>query len=199
MTIDRETVAFYDKNAAVYIQKITENAPTASFLRFSERLKPKGAVLDFGCGGGSTARWFLARSFQVSAFDASKSMIAEVQKTPGITTICADFQMLDAISAFDAIWANFSLQHVPREALPEILDKIATALRPKGWLHIGIHEGNETLRDSLGRLYCHHSEAALKEALNERGISVQQLTRTPDIGYDGRAFNAMMIEAQKHA
>ena len=164
---------------------------------FADLIRPQGDVLDLGCGAGNAARAFHAMGFKVTAFDGSEGMLAQISKIAEITTVCSDFDGLDMVNAFDGIWANFCLQHVPRTELPAVLDRVTNALRADGWLLIGIHEGTETRRDKLGRLYCHHTEADLSKALQKRGLRVHSVVFADSTGYDGTPFNAMTMVAQK--
>ena len=198
MTQDDETIAFYNKVAETYVGWADDIHESDRFTEFAKRLKPKGYVLDLGCGGGRAARGFHGMGFYVTAFDASEGMLAEIRKVEGIQTICSDFSGLEIVEGFDGIWANFCLQHVPRAEFPAVLDRVAMALRSGGWLLIGIHEGTQTRRDKLGRLYCHHTEADLSEALRVRGIRVHSVTRADSTGYDGTAFAGMTLVAQKN-
>ena len=197
MIRDDETITFYNKEAANYAKNPLELGESDRFQSFANRIRKGGAVLDLGCGAGNAARGFHAQDFKVTAFDGSEGMLAQLRKIPEITTVCADFERLDFVDAFDGIWANFCLQHVPREDFPQVLDRVARALRPDGWLLIGIHEGTETRRDRLGRLYCHHTEADLTQALQERGIKVHTVTHVDSTGYDGTPFTGMTMVAQK--
>ncbi|MEO1918575.1 MAG: class I SAM-dependent methyltransferase, partial [Paracoccaceae bacterium] len=197
MTQDPETIAFYNKEALTYAKCYPEAGKSERFKNFANRIVAGGAVLDLGCGAGNAARAFHALGFNVTAFDGSQGMLEELRKVEGITTICSDFDGLDFDAEFNAIWANFCLQHVPRDYLPDVLARISKALRPDGWLLIGIHEGTETRRDNLGRLYCHHTEADLNTALQALDIQVRQVTFADSTGYDGTPFNGMTMVAQK--
>lgn len=197
MTRDEETIAFYNREATIYVNTADKVRGSKRFSTFADRIRQNGDVLDLGCGGGNAARSFHAMGFRVTAFDASDGMLARVRETKGINTICAEFGDLNFNDAFDGIWANFCLQHVPRAELPQVLDRVANALRKNGWLLIGIHEGTETRRDNLGRLYCHYTEAALTQSLLDRGIIVHSVAREDSVGYDGTPFTGMTIVAQK--
>ena len=197
MSLDAETIAFYNKEAPSYTKQYKDVAESERFQTFANRIRNGGDVLDLGCGAGNAARGFHAMGFQVTAFDGSEAMLEQIRKIAEITTICADFDALDLLDAFDGIWANFCLQHVPRADFPQVLDRVTNALRPDGWLLIGIHEGTETRRDKLGRLYCHHTEVDLRKALEQRGLHVHSVVFADSTGYDGTPFTGMTMVAQK--
>lgn len=198
MTQDPETVAFYNREAETYVKWADDILESEQFTSFAKLLREGGAVMDLGCGGGRAARGFLDMGFEVTAFDASQAMIDLVAKFEGITTICADFSDLDIVEGFDGIWANYCLQHVPRAEFSDVLGRVANALRPNGWLMIGIHAGTETRRDSLGRLYCYHTEGELTEALVSHGIKVHSVVFDEGKGYDGTPNLGMTMVAQKN-
>lgn len=197
MTRDEETIAFYNKEAAIYTKNPSEVGESESLQNFAKRIRSQGDVLDLGCGAGNAARAFHAKGFSVTAFDGSAAMLEQVRKVEGIATVCADFDQLDFEAAFNGIWANFCLQHVPRAEFPQVLDRVVNALRIDGWLLIGIHEGTETRRDKLGRLYCHHTEVEVTQALVKRGLNVESIVHVDSVGYDGTPFTGMTIVAQK--
>ena len=61
------------------------------------------------------------------------------------------FEELDAAGAYDAVWANACLLHVPEGGLVDILARIHRALNPGGRLYAGVKAGDGCDRDSLGR------------------------------------------------
>jgi len=198
MTMDAGTIAFYDREAGTYGKWAEEFGLPDHFQHFARTLPKGAAVLDFGCGGGWAAKAFHAQGCKVTALDPSQGMIAEIAKTPGIDTICGQAADI-APRRFDAIWAHFSLQHIPREDLPAVLDQLAAALIPSGRLFVGIHEGTKTHRDSLDRLYNHYTEPDLRGLLLAAGFTTDSLNRAKDKSYDGHPIEVMNLEAHKHA
>ena len=196
---DSETIGFYDKEAETYAAWSKPKAVPPELLSFAARLPAGGKVLDLGCGGGWASEEFRDRGFEVVAMDASQEMVRHVAGLANITARYGRFEDLEETDAYDAIWASFSLQHAERASMPGILDRIGDALRLGGWLYIGIHEGDEVLRDELGRLYNHYSEQGLTNMLADTGLSVARLSRSDSSGYDGRPIQCMHIEACKDA
>lgn len=198
MSADRETIAFYQGMAADYAAKVEPpSQQTRHLTAFAKALSPGARVLDFGCGGGWASRWLAGRGFAVTALDPTPEFIAMLADCAGIETIQGDIAALPATAQFDGIWAHFSLQHIPRKELPEALTRLARALAPDGVIAIGIHEGDESLRDSLGRLYNHWTEAALGAILAPLGVTITTAHRHPDRGFDGRQFSALHLLARR--
>ncbi len=129
----------YDRIADRYL----EWAPT---VRSEERarytaalldaLPPGAEVLDLGCGAGVPTTQELARRFQVTGVDISERQIELARRhVPQARFIQADITQLSLPSAsFDGVAAFYSLVHVPRQEQQQLLQNIASWLRPGGWL-----------------------------------------------------------------
>lgn len=196
---DAETIAFYDREAKTYASWTDGKEPPRNFRDFAALLPAGAHVLDLGCGGGWAARGFRDRGFAVTALDASAAMVAGLAGEAGIDAIHGSFLDLPPGERFDAVWASFSLQHAPRADMPAILAHVAATLRPDGLFWIGIHEGTETLRDSLGRHYCHYRQDEMTALLADAGCRVETLGFADDKGYDGRPIRIMTLLARKAA
>ena len=73
-----------------------------------------------------------------------------------------------ADAAFDGVWANACLLHVPRTALPGILAKVQRALRPGGVFYASYKAGEAEGRDRFGRFFNYPDAAWLKAAAMTR-------------------------------
>lgn len=173
MSDDRGTLDFYNGAAVTYADRFASDPrPDADLTAFLARLPEGGRVLDLGCGPGRSARLMLDAGFAVDASDGSEGMIRTARERFGITAQHETFEMLDAISIFDGIWANFSLLHAPRDAMPANLLRIHRALKPGGILHLGLKLGEGEERDTLGRFYSYFTESQLEKLLADAGYSV---------------------------
>ena len=115
---------------------------------------PKAAaVLDLGCGTGRDTRALIDEGFDVAAIDGSPEMAREAQSRIGRAVRVLLFEDLDYVEAFDGIWANASLLHVPRSGLPDVLKRVHRALKPNGLLFASFKSGGREGRDNLGRYY----------------------------------------------
>ena len=105
--------------------------------------------------GGTVAPGVLARddllliAGQVGQEGPGISAAADERPVPlegvRIDARLARFDELDAVARYDGIWANFSLLHAPRAEMPGNLARISRALRPGGWLHLGLKLGQGDL------------------------------------------------------
>ncbi len=181
MSVDQKAIAVYNEKAADYAARFDTNAkPGAHLRRFIEALPSGGDVLDLGCGTGGASRHMMAAGLNVDAMDASAEMIRVAAKVNGVTARQGTFDDLDAVDAYDGVWANFSLLHAPREKLPLHLAAIVRALRAGGVFHIGMKTGAGTTRDHLERKYTFVSETELRDLLTDAGLEIV----AQDVGHE---------------
>lgn len=152
MSVDPETIAFYQARAPHYVLKFGQ-AHSYQLDPFLDRLPPGGRVLELGCGGGQDAAWIASRGFSVDATDATPAMVAKANQRWDVGARVMAFDELDAEAEFDGVWAHASLLHCPRAALPDVLARIHRALRPEGWHFASYKLGDAEGRDDLGRFY----------------------------------------------
>jgi SAM-dependent methyltransferase len=98
--------------------------------------RPCRRVLDVGCGAGSLAVELAGRAERVDALDRSPAMIEEARRVapPNVTCMVADLLQQPLPDAgYDAIVSISALHHMP---LPEVLPRLAGALRPGGVLAV---------------------------------------------------------------
>ena len=193
--MDRETLAFYDREPGRYAETVAELLPDGppELRVFADALAPGSRVLDFGAGHGWAAAWLAAQGFAAEATDGSAGLAAEGKRRYGLDIRVAPFDALDAEAAYDGIWCSFALLHDTEEAFPGHIARLARALKPGGLLYLGMKEGEGTVRDRLGRRYFYIAEAALREALTAAGFE------DPDIRRDAAKGLAGKVEPCLHA
>lgn len=171
MSTDPETLAFYAEGAADYAEMIARMAPDPLLAAFIAAL-PRGArVLDLGCGPGWAAARMAAAGLAVEATDAVPEMVAMAARHRGVSARQASFDEISGTDTHDGIWANFSLLHAPRAALPRHLAALHRALRPGGLLHIAMKLGTGERRDRFGRLYTFVTAEELDDLLVQAGFT----------------------------
>ncbi|MFZ7092373.1 class I SAM-dependent methyltransferase [Primorskyibacter sp. 2E233] len=184
---DPVTIDVYNRRADDYAQITDTGAPDATLSAFIEGLPQGAKVLDLGCGPGAAAGHMAKAGLCPEAWDASSKMVEITAARPGVSARQASFDDLPDVAAdsFDAVWANFSLLHASRKAMPRHLAEIARILRPGGRFHIAVKEGSGSTRDRLGRLYTYYSEADLTLLLNDVDLTPGPFQRGEDRGLDG--------------
>jgi SAM-dependent methyltransferase len=129
----------YDRIAEQYCEwaRQVRSAERAKYTSVLLEKLPAGAeVLELGCGAGIPTTRQLAERFAMTGVDISARYVALArQHVPTAKFIQADMTQLDfAPASFDAVAAFYSLIHVPRQELPDLLRKIAAWLRAGGLL-----------------------------------------------------------------
>ncbi|RYY36035.1 MAG: class I SAM-dependent methyltransferase, partial [Sphingomonadales bacterium] len=142
--------------------------------------------LEFGCGGGRDAEALLANGFQVEPTDGSAEMAAKAAERLGRPVRVMRFDELSEVAAYDGIWANASLLHVPREALGTVLALVFRALKPGGLHWASYKAGGAAGRDGLGRYYNYLDRAALIQTYSSAGPwEIVSIADDAGAGYDG--------------
>ena len=173
MNVDEKTIQLYNEKAADYAAKFDSSGkPRSHLVRFMGALPQGGSVLDLGCGPGGASGHMMRAGFDVDAVDASREMVRMAIETQGVAARVATFDDLDADGVYDGVWANFSLLHAPREALPKHLAAIARSLRSGGIFNIGMKTGTGMSRDHLERRYTFVTEDELVGLLDDAGLDV---------------------------
>lgn len=193
---DADTLAFYDREAAAYAAR--QRGAPVRLQAFLEQLRPRARILELGCGAGQDAELMTAAGFEVTPTDGSAGLAAEAEARLGRPVRVMRFEELDEIAAYDGVWANACLLHVPEDGLADVLARIHRALKPGGRFHTGFKAGDGGGRDSLGRYYNFPDEARLRAAYAAAG-DWATLTITPGQGggFDGVMRDWLFVDAVK--
>ena len=197
MSFDQTTLDLYNARAKEYVEWSRPAGPSESLNRMVSRLPKGGSVLDFGCGAGWDSAEFRRCGLSVTAIDGSTGLVEQANRRHGIGAVCMTFDRFDMEAEFDGVWANFTLQHVPRESLPDVLARISRSLKPHGLLFAGMHAGGVTRRDSLGRLYCHQDIDELGQHLREAGFADPSFRMSSGKGFEGSVWDHLNLETEK--
>ena len=135
------TLEYYAANARAFASSTVDVAFSSVQQRFEDLLEPGARVLDFGCGSGRDAKHFLEAGFAVDAVDGSPELCRIASELTGLPVRCMRFEELSAQSVYDGVWACSSILHVPSRQLPELLAKMAAALKPGGVIYTSFKLG----------------------------------------------------------
>lgn len=139
----QETIRTYDAYADVFDQKFGRH--------FAERVHDHvdrfisvlsgPRVMDLGSGPGNHAVYFKDAGLDVFCVDLSKGMVDRC-RSKGLQAEVGDIENLSFDDeSFDGIWAYASLLHVPKEKLPDVVERLRCLLKPNGILGIAVKEG----------------------------------------------------------
>ena len=195
--MDEETLKFYRGHAEAYAgREITSRQ--ARLTAFLALLPPGARILELGCGAGGDTAEMLARGFDVRATDGSPEMAAVASKRLGHTVETLLFHELDEIEAYDAVWANACLLHVPRDELTQVLSLVWRALKQGGAFFASFKTGDAEGRDTLGRYYNYPSPDWLRETYASAGNWTSLEIETGEvIGFDNRWAPMLFVVARK--
>jgi SAM-dependent methyltransferase len=195
---DPETLAFYDREAHVYASRTFETRLPPHLLGFLDRLAPGARILELGCGSGRDAQAMIAKGFDVDATDGSSALAKEAEARLERPVRVMLFDELDAISQYDAVWANASLLHVPEPALASVLGRVYRALRSDGIFAASYKAGRGGGRDRLGRYFNYPCREALLAAYAVAGAwSSLELDCGDGGGYDDEPTRWLAVLACK--
>jgi SAM-dependent methyltransferase len=163
----RIVTAGYDEVAEPYaaLEQRGEEWPRLRLLRdVLARLSAGSQVLDLGCGNGLPALREIARNHKAVGVDISKRQI-ELARTnvPDADLLQGDVMQIDfPPESFDAIFALYLVDHLPREEHQAFFSRIRTWLRPGGAFLFSVEPDDEpgTVTPWLGvPMYFSHFEA----------------------------------------
>lgn len=198
MAHDRATLDFYAKEASAYAAGSDESGPSKQLAAFVARLPHGTTVLDLGCGTGRDTQALIEAGLKVTALDGSSEMAREAEKRIGQPVRVQLFEDLDDVEAFNGIWANASLLHVPREGLPNVLRRVYRALKPAGVLYASFKAGGREGRDTLGRYYNYLDPGEVRAAVEATGAwRTIVLNEGRGKGYDGTETGWTEVFAEK--
>jgi SAM-dependent methyltransferase len=198
MTADKETLGVYAARADQYAA-IDPSAPEAAALeRFLACLTPGAQILDIGCGPGKHALVMQEKGFDVTARDASPEFV-ELARQSGLAAELGTFASLTATAAFDAIWASFSLLHTPKAEHATHIGAMARALRPGGYLYLGMKLGDGEARDGIGRFYSYVTRAELEALVTDVDLTPLDIHEGEGKGLAGTVDAFILMTCRKGA
>jgi SAM-dependent methyltransferase len=145
----------YDRVAARYTEHVANelvNKPLDRELlrRFAVECwaSEEHPICDLGCGPGHIARFLHDLGTPVVGIDLSTRMIEEARRlNPGIEFRKGDMRSLDVPAGrFSGVVAFYSIIHIPRDGVTEVLREIGRVLVPGGGVLIAFHVGDEVER-----------------------------------------------------
>ncbi len=154
----RRTLAHYDAHADSFWQgtrdhDVSQNLD-ALLGALARRRSPPFRILDLGCGPGRDLAELARRGHLPTGLDGASRFAEMARAHAGCEVLHQDFLALALpAEAFDGIFCNASLFHVPRADLPRVLVELRSALAPGGVLFASNPRGAD-VEGFQGDRYC---------------------------------------------
>jgi SAM-dependent methyltransferase len=145
-----DTQIGYDHVAQSYAESLFHELNYKPFDRhllalFAEIVKGRGLVCDIGCGPGQIARYLHDQGADAMGVDLSSKMVEQArQLNPAQRFEQADMRALPFKEGeLAGITAFYSVIHIPRTDVTDVLKEFRRVLQPDGSLLLTFHMGDE--------------------------------------------------------
>ena len=194
------TLQYYNDNADSFVSDTLDVDFSETQNHFLNLLPPNACILDFGCGSGRDAKWFMNRGCHVDAMDGSVEMCKAASAYTVLPVKQMLFQDLDSSEQYDGIWACASILHLPKKELKIVMKKMSTALKSGGILYCSFKYGAfEGLR--RGRYFTDFTEETFQEFMKNMGLlEIEEQWVTSDVrsGREGEKWLNIIIRKSEH-
>lgn len=195
----------YDRVADAYVDRFAisglGDARTRPWLRatldvFAESVRDLGPVLDVGCGPGQVTAYLAKRGLDVSGIDLSPKMIEHARRLyPHCRYEIGSATGRLRPNSLAGVLGWWSLFHLPRRVVPQVLASFAQALVPGGSLIVATHagDGEDTRTEAYGGVpvsWTTHrwQPEAFTEMVTAAGLRPAGEVRLPGNEHSGPAF-----------
>lgn len=175
------TLDYYNKKAKEFVSDTVDVTFTEIQDIFLDYIPVGRKILDFGCGSGRDTKYFLSKGYDVDAIDGSVELCKIASEHTGISVKQMLFEELDAVEEYDGIWACASILHVEKNQLPDIIQKIAAAIKKNGTVYLSFKYGDfEGVKN--GRYFTYLTEASVEDILHDiPTLMIDKLWITADV------------------
>ncbi|NTJ43063.1 class I SAM-dependent methyltransferase [Agrobacterium larrymoorei] len=192
---EQKTLGFYATQVETYTARGVKASPRLeSFLK---HLQPGARILELGCGAGQDSEAMIAKGFDVHPTDGTPEMAQAAAKRLGISVRTLLFEDINEHDAYDGVWANACLLHVPRSGLASVTAHIHSALRSRGVFYASFKAGDAEGHDQFDRFYNYPSKDWLLEVYAKLSWVSVSIEEAKGGGYDGKPTDWLHVTAVK--
>ncbi len=182
--LTQPTLGHYQGRAELFWEGTRDHDVTQNYRALLDHIEGEAPfdILDFGCGPGRDLAWFRSQGHLPVGLDGTPDFVAMGQAHSQCPVWQQDFVALDLPpERFDGIFANASLFHIPRQALPRVLGELRLTLRPGGILFCSNPRGPNFERVSEdGRYGCYMDRPEWTEHFIAAGFAERLVYYRPE-------------------
>jgi len=198
---DKKTINYYNKNSINYVEKTFNLQLDEQWNEFIAHIKPKGRIIDIGCGSGRDMIKFQQLGFTTEGLEPSPLMAEIARQNSG--SIVHDFPVenLTLLEQFDGAWACASLLHVHERNIRHAIGNILNSLKDNGCLYFSLKNGSGQIRQSDDRLFVYYDESKLLDLIKKfKNIDIIRIWTTQDAAQrtENRWLNCILKKARPH-
>ncbi len=167
------TLAHYEQHAQAFWEGTRDHDVSQNIQALLAHIQAPAPfdLLDFGCGPGRDLAQFKALGHRATGLEGAPRLAAMARSHSGCPVLVQSFLALDLPpAAFDGVFANASLFHVPGQALPRVLGQLHAALRPGGVLFSSNPRGSGEEGFSGERYGVYHDASSWRRVLVAAGF-----------------------------
>jgi SAM-dependent methyltransferase len=173
--ISARTLDDYNRQAAAFRDATRDHDVRQNLDALLGRIEgnPPFTILDFGCGPGRDLRALTALGHVAVGLDGAPNFVAMARDLSGCEVWQQDFLALALPQArFDGIFANASMQHVPRAELARVLRELRDALKPRGVFFASTPHGHDEEGWNRGRYGTYHDPRTWSTYVSAAGFEL---------------------------
>ncbi|MCG8563784.1 MAG: class I SAM-dependent methyltransferase [Desulfobacterales bacterium] len=180
---------YYAANGTQLAQRYEKAEVSDLHTALLNAFPPKSRLLELGCGSGRDMAFMARNNFQVTAIDASPSMIRaaqelhhELKDAIHLGTLPDGFP--DHLGTFDGIFSIAVLMHLSRPEIEVALKNIKAHLIPRGLFFFSVPIQRDDVHqdefDEKGRRFTTMTQLEWLNCCRENGFESINITHTQD-------------------